>query len=178
MNTETSYQGTNRTIGEVADRLISTSTKGSPLSRSRASQEDTRYLQQDASSNIDLSRTNSYGSSVEERNPSTRRSLSEAVNKSEERITQQGRPGVSPALQDMSDRSHELPHQQESRYLSRLFWFAFEICDQRFSCYEQVLCSQDSSKPQLSKLLPASFLCSQSDQLFQIFALVCGGKSY
>ena len=106
----------NKTLGEVSDRVISTSAKGSLLLRSRAGQEDTKYLQQDVSSNKDLSRTNSYGSSVEDRDSSTKGSSSETVNKTEEPSkTEQGRPDVRPVPQDMSERSQEFPQKQESR---------------------------------------------------------------
>ncbi|KAG0589414.1 hypothetical protein KC19_1G019400 [Ceratodon purpureus] len=112
---ESSNHGTNSTVGEVPDRLISTSTIVSPLSRSRAGLEDTKYLQQDTSSNKDLSRTNSYGSSVEDRDSSTKGSSSETGNKSDERTAEQSRPGVRPAPLDMTERSQVLPQNQESR---------------------------------------------------------------
>ena len=121
MNAECSNEETNRTIGEVSDRLISTSMKGSPLSRSRVGREDNTHLQQDVSSNKDLSRTNSYGSSIEDRDSSTKGSFSETVNKTEERTADQGRLGVRPAPHDMSERSQQLSQKQECRYLWKLF---------------------------------------------------------
>ncbi|KAG0578148.1 hypothetical protein KC19_4G001600 [Ceratodon purpureus] len=112
---ENSNQMTDRTSGEVSDRSISNSTKGSPLSRSRTGREDTKYLLQEMSSNEDLSRTNSYGSSVEDRDSSTKKQLPEIVSKIEGHRAESGLPGVRPSLQNTSERNQESPQKQDSR---------------------------------------------------------------
>jgi len=115
LDTESSNQVLDKASGEVSDRSISNPTKGSPLLRSRAGREDTKYFQQEMSSNEDLSRTSSYGSSVEDRDSSTKKQSPETVSKVEGRSAEQGRPGMSPTLQNMVERSQELPQKQDSR---------------------------------------------------------------
>lgn len=115
LDAESSNQVLDRASGEVSDRSISNSTKGSPLSRSRAGREDTKYLQQEMSSNEDLSRTNSYGSSIEDRDSTTKKQLPETVSKVEGRSAEQGRLVMRPTLQNMAERSQESPFKQDSR---------------------------------------------------------------
>lgn len=115
LDTESFNQVTDKTSGEVSDRSTSNSTKGSPLSRSRAGREDSKNLQQEMSSNEDLSRTNSYGSSVEDRDTSIKKQLPEIASKIEGRRTELGLPGVRPSLQNISERNQESPQMQDSR---------------------------------------------------------------
>lgn len=67
------------------------------------------------SSNEDLSRTNSYGSSVEDRDTSIKKQLPEIASKIEGRRTELGLPGVRPSLQNISERNQESPQMQDSR---------------------------------------------------------------
>ena len=113
--TESSNQVTGRTSGEVSDTSISNSTKGSPLSRSRTGREDTKYLQQEMSNNEDLSRTNSYGSPVEDRDSSNKKQVPEIVSMIEGRRAELGLLGAKPSLQNVSERIQESPQKLDSR---------------------------------------------------------------
>lgn len=112
---ESSNQVVEKGSNEVADRSISNSGKGSPLSRSKGGEEDIKHPQQEMSSNEDLSGTNSCEGSVEDRDSTTKSQLSESVSDVEVRSAEQGRPVMKPPLQSMAVRSEESPVKQDSR---------------------------------------------------------------
>lgn len=116
MFAESSNQFTEKAPVEVSDKCTLNPTKSSPVSSSKSGREDTKFLQPDSSIIEDLSRTNSNGSSVEDRHSTTKNQLPEIVSKIHQRTVEEGRSGMKPALQNSSERTPESPQNQNSRY--------------------------------------------------------------
>lgn len=112
---ESSNQFTEKAPVEVSDKCTLNPTKSSPVSSSKSGREDTKFLQPDSSIIEDLSRTNSNGSSVEDRHSTTKNQLPEIVSKIHQRTVEEGRSGMKPALQNSSERTPESPQNQNSR---------------------------------------------------------------